>query len=71
MHVKAPFNDSQVAHLNAWQQRGDVHPFTCPGDRLDCEQHRELVATKDGWVCHCGQYRQDWAHAFMAGERAP
>lgn len=64
---KAPFTDEQVAKLNEWQHCGKVHPFTCPGGKPDCAGHRELIATKDGWVCHCGDYRQDWAHDFMAG----
>jgi hypothetical protein len=25
-----------------------------------------LIATLNGWVCPCGEYRQDWAHDFMA-----
>lgn len=61
--IKAPFTTAQVDALNNFQRRlGFVHPFTCghdhPGDR-------DLVATKDGWICcHC-DYRQDWAHEAM------
>jgi DNA polymerase III delta prime subunit len=25
-----------------------------------------LIATTDGWVCPCGEYKQDWAHDFMS-----
>lgn len=25
-----------------------------------------LKATKDGWVCPCGEYTQNWAHSFMS-----
>lgn len=25
-----------------------------------------LIATRDGWVCPCGSYKQTWAHKFMA-----
>jgi hypothetical protein len=63
--IKAPWTDEQVAALNRWQSRGDVHPFTCPGDGPGCGDHRELTATANGWVCACGRYRQDWAHEMM------
>jgi len=68
MRIEAPFSDEQVERLNAWQQRGDVHPFTCPGNNPDCWKGRDLVARPDGWVCPCGAYRQYWAHDFMAGD---
>lgn len=56
--ITAPWSDEQVERLNAWQTRGDVHPFTCP------EGH-DLRATTGGWVCgHCA-YTQNWAHPFM------
>lgn len=61
----APWTTGQVAALNKWQRAGNVHPFTCPGDLPGCEDHRDLIATPAGWVCACGQYRQDWAHGFM------
>jgi hypothetical protein len=64
--MKAPFTPKQVEALNRWQQRGDVHPFTCPGDRGALCIDRELNATPEGWVCQCGAYTQDWAHDFMA-----
>lgn len=67
--IEAPFTDEQVDALNAFQKACQFHPFTCPGDHIVCEQHRELIATNDGWVCHCGDYRQSWAHEFMAGEK--
>lgn len=63
MNVRAPFTIEQVEALNAWQTRGDVHPFTC-GDAL-CRA--DLVATESGWICRRCTYRQDWAHDFMAG----
>ena len=25
-----------------------------------------LTASTEGWVCPCGEYKQDWAHDFMA-----
>ena len=58
-----PWTAEQVDALNRWQRAGIVHEFTCPRDH---EGDRTLVATRDGWICcHC-DYRQDWAHAFMA-----
>lgn len=76
--VKAPFTVEQVAALNRWQQRGDVHPFTCAsGNRMDAaheiyqaghpdQDYGQLVASVNGWFCPVCSYRQDWAHAFMA-----
>lgn len=79
--IKAPFTDEQVKELNAYQAKGRFHPFTCIGQmkeqedengkfkertRSICPDGGKLIATKDGWVCPCGEYKQDWAHAFMA-----
>lgn len=63
--VMAPWTPEQVAALNAYQERGEYHPFTCPGEHDACDGRRELVAGAGGWVCKCGQYRQNWAHASM------
>lgn len=62
--ITTPFTDAQVAALNAWQQRGDVHPFTCGNDST----HPVLRATREGWVCDACDYRQAWAHDFMTDE---
>lgn len=67
----APWTEQQVANLNAWQARPDVHPFTCPGDKPDCEAHRDLIATPAGWVCQCGRFTQHWAHDFMSDPAPP
>lgn len=75
--IKAPWTDEQVAALNRWQQRGNVHPFTCgasephpvgpPGS--DSFKHREtnrtLIAENDGWHCPTCRYTQDWAWDAM------
>lgn len=61
------WTDEQVAALSEWQRTGRFHQFTCPGDYPECEKQRELSATRNGWVCACGKYRQDWAHDFMLG----
>ncbi len=58
---KAPWIDAEVHALNAWQDFGMVHPFTCGTD--GCGQ--SLIATNDGWVCPDCDYIQDWAHTYM------
>lgn len=60
--IDAPFSAAQVLALNAYQVANYVHPFTCGVNSL----HRDLVATPDGWICPDCDYRQRWAHAFMA-----
>jgi len=59
----APFNEDQVASLNAYQVSGLMHPFTCGGN---CHAIR-LIAALDGWRCASQRcdYRQDWAHEWM------
>lgn len=57
-----PWSPEKVAALNAQQSNGRFHPYTCPGDLPDCEKHRNLIATEQGWVCACGKYKQEWAH---------
>lgn len=68
-HIVPPWTDEQVTALNAWQQAGYVHPFTCGGDHTE---HVSLVATEAGWACPeaCG-YTQDWAYEFMAEPLPP
>lgn len=75
--IIAPWSDAVVAALNRWQRDPHVHPFTCGNDRADADhvafeaEHSErdlgvLVAHPDGWHCPVCDYRQDWAHTFMA-----
>lgn len=59
--ITAPFTMEQVVRLNEFQHLGIMHEFTCPHP---CK-NRTLIATLDGWVCPCGEYRQYWAHGFM------
>jgi ribosomal protein S27AE len=66
--TRAPWTPEQVAALNDFQQRGEFHPFTCP-TRYDNGTHVVLVAHEDGWHCPACDYRQDWAHDFMAVPR--
>lgn len=64
---KEIFTDEQVESINAFQQAGAMHPFTCGSDECRA-QHVEgvLVATRAGLHCpHCS-YTQDWVHGFMA-----
>ena len=59
--IVAPFTPEQVAGLNNYQNRGELHPFTC-------RCGRNLLATVTGWVCDgpgC-DYTQNWAWAWMA-----
>lgn len=59
---QAPWTPEEVERLNAQQKAGQFHPYTCPGDLPACQKHRELIATEQGWVCACGEYKQGWAH---------
>ncbi len=57
--------EERVKLLNNRQKNGFVHPYTCNRDKLDCEVRSQkgdgiLIATADGWVCPCGQYKQDF-----------
>ena len=81
--IKAPFTKEQVEKLNEYQEQGKFHPFTCcsPEEIKEClragkeidGQYIEgasdgiLIASKEGWICPCGKYKQDWAFSFMAG----
>ena len=65
--IYAPWSGEQVSALNTFQQRGNIHPFTC-GAVHSSGRSPLLVATSAGWICpdpSC-DYTQDWAHAFMA-----
>lgn len=64
MSIKAPWTPEQVDALNAYQQLGYVHEFTCPGH--DGGGSRVLIAEADGWHCPSCDYIQDWAHDAMA-----
>lgn len=60
--INAPWTDEQVDALNRYQRAGYFHEFTCGKDQC----RAALVAQADGWACPRCDYRQDWAHAFMA-----
>lgn len=65
MTIFPPWTDEQVAALNAFQHDGRFHPFTCGNN----SNHPVLVATPTGWICSACDYRQKWAHDFMATDR--
>lgn len=67
--VNVPWTPDQVASLNAFQQCDDWHPFTCANGCGDQQRHRVLIARVDGWQCPICDYRQAWAHGFMADWR--
>jgi hypothetical protein len=68
--IHAPWTPEQVRNLNAFQSGGGMHPFTCGKDHG--AQAMALIARTDGWHCSAPpcDYRQDWAHAFMADPTA-
>ena len=69
--ITPPWLPSEVEVLNAYQQGAPMHPFTCPHRDSGHMTHGErdigiLVARADGWYCRDCDYRQFWAHPFMA-----
>ncbi|CAM5263514.1 hypothetical protein [Streptomyces badius] len=64
--ITAPWSSEQVAALERFQTTSDMHPFTCGADRHSLSPR--LVPSHSGWYCPdpACDYRQDWAHAFMA-----
>lgn len=70
--LTAPFTNSEVWSLNAYQDGEKFHPYTCPTcGMLRRDEDPRLVATALGWVCRnlktegC-EYTQDWAHDWTA-----
>lgn len=63
--IHSPWSPLQVATLNRCQRSGLMHPFTCASAH---PLHQTLIAETDGWHCpdETCDYRQDWAHSFMA-----
>lgn len=49
---KAPWSKEVVNLLKEYQEQGLFHSYTC-------ECGKNLIPTKEGWVCDCG-YTQDW-----------
>ena len=48
--------------LETWQL---LNIMVCQMIPYSEENEGILIAQEDGWICPCGEYRQDWAHAFM------
>jgi|AntAceMinimDraft_6_1070360.scaffolds.fasta_scaffold03539_9 hypothetical protein len=70
---KLIFSDVQVSKLNDHQTDSKSHGYTCCGgdypNNKNCQRNsREneglLLATNEGWVCPCGDYKQYWAHVI-------
>lgn len=69
--ITAPFTEAQIKELIAFQASAG-HPFTCGGANCVRSERADdgiLIPRREGWVCPCGKYTQNWAHAFMADEK--
>ncbi|WP_329217380.1 hypothetical protein [Streptomyces microflavus] len=68
--ITAPWTSEQVAALEAFQTASGMRPFTCGADQHSLPPR--LVPSHSGWYCPdpACDYRQDWAHAFMADPAA-
>ncbi len=76
--IYPPWTQDQVDALNRHQNDDNFHPMTCGGDRHDDahrkrasehdEEHGQLLATPDGWICPACGYTQGWAHEGMLSE---
>ncbi len=67
--IKAPWTEEQVKNLNEYQVSGKFHPFTCGGTGCAKDEtcnYGILTAKIDGWYCPCNEWKQNWAHRFMA-----
>ena len=64
--MKKVWTDEMVKKLNECQENPMFHGYTCCGYngciRSEQKNDGKLIATKDGWVCPCGNYKQDWYH---------
>lgn len=59
------FSEENIKMLNESQASGNIHPYTCDGSGEKCEKNTKgkegkLTATKDGFICPCGNYKQEW-----------
>jgi hypothetical protein len=52
----APWTDAQIDCLQVRQNHPLFHPYTCGNN----SNHRDLVPTRDGWICLDCDYKQDW-----------
>lgn len=67
MFVKAPFTQQQAARMNAYQEMGIYHPYTCPqrGDGKHTTRNGVLLATTAGWICLDCPYVQETVHEYV------
>jgi hypothetical protein len=65
------WSKEEVDRLNQSQKSRLVHPYTCDRGHPDCEVNQRprdyskdgiLIATEQGWICPCGNYKQNWYH---------
>lgn len=64
-----PWSDEVIKDLEVRQANQMMHPYTCDRRSPECEVNMKprdyskdgvLIPTKDGWVCPCGKYKQNW-----------
>lgn len=65
--MKSKYSKKQIEQFNKSQTNNTFHPYTCDRKHKDCEvnikprdlkKNGVLIATKDGLVCPCGNYKQ-------------
>lgn len=61
-NANAPFNERQRRAIQRWQDRGDVHPLTCPVNST----HAEMAVREDGIYCPTCGATQRWVPWFIA-----
>lgn len=61
-------SDDEIEKFNITQQNTNFHPYTCNRRSKKCERKKypndytkdgQLIATKTGYVCPCGEYKQN------------
>lgn len=55
---EAPWSEETIEKLKAHQENPMFHPYTCGNNSA----HRNLVPTKNGWICLDCDYTQNWCH---------
>lgn len=64
-NLKSDFSEETVKRLNEFQNIEFYHPYTCDRNSPNCqvkENDGALIATTEGWICPCGDYKQNWHH---------
>lgn len=66
MEKSYEFSDESIKRLNEEQNDDRFHGYTCCGYdgcvRSEQPNWGKLIATKEGWICPCGKYKQNWYH---------